>query len=90
VRNQVVNIVSAYAPQTGRTINEKETFWLELGKVMDKISVGEGLIVCDDMNSHVGASSDGFEGFMGDSGMVQEILKGRYSWSLQRLRSWLC
>jgi len=46
--------VSAYAPQTGRTINEEETFWVELGKVMDKISVGEGVIVCGDMKGHVG------------------------------------
>jgi len=49
---------------------------MELGKVMDKISVGEGLIACGDMNGHVGALSDGFEGVHGGFGYGTRNIEG--------------
>ena len=57
----VVNIVCVYAPQIGRSAEEKEEFLGTLGDVLQKISVNEELIVCGDMNCHVGSTSEGFK-----------------------------
>jgi hypothetical protein len=61
VGKSVINLVSGYAPQVGRPREEKEEFLILLGEVLSKVSVTEGVFVCGDLNSHVGAMSDGFE-----------------------------
>jgi len=37
VAKQVINISSAYAPQSGRAMEDKERFWVEMSKVIDRI-----------------------------------------------------
>jgi len=37
VGKQVINILSAYAPQSGRAVEDKEGFGEEMGKVIDRI-----------------------------------------------------
>jgi len=48
VVKQVINILSAYAPQSGRAFEDKEGFWVEMGKVIDRIDVREDLVLCGD------------------------------------------
>src|SRR5271157_5364162 len=45
VSKSVLNIVSVYAPQVGRSTEEKEEFYGVLGKVLSKISTNESLFV---------------------------------------------
>ena len=59
VGRSVVNLVSVYAPQSGRGKEEKEEFFTVLGKILSDIDVGERLLICGDMN---GTEVDGFEG----------------------------
>ena len=55
VGRSVVNLVSVYAPQSGRGKEEKEEFFTVLGKILSDIDAGERLLICGDMNGHVGA-----------------------------------
>ena len=76
VGRSVVNLVSVYAPQTGRGKVEKEEFFTVLGKILSDIDVGERLLVCGNMNGHVGAEVDGFEGVHGGYGFGRRNVDG--------------
>jgi hypothetical protein len=76
VGKSVLNLISVYAPQVGRNMEEKEEFWTLLGSVIAGISAGERLVVCGDMNGHVGAKSDGFEGVHGGMGYGNRNVEG--------------
>ena len=68
IGKSVLNIVSVYAPQVGRAIEEKGEFYILLEKVLKDVGENEKLIVCGDMNGYVGAGADGFEGVHGEKG----------------------
>ena len=72
----VLNVVSVYAPQVGRTAEEKEEFYILLGKVLKEVGTDEKLIVCGDLNGHVGAEADGFEGVHGGNGFGARNVEG--------------
>ena len=76
VGRSVVNLISVYAPQTGRGKEEKEEFFTVLGKILSDIDVGERLLICGDMNGHVGAEVDGFEGVHGGYGFGRRNVDG--------------
>ena len=67
VGRTVLNLISAYAPQPGRHMPEKEFFVL-LGKIVSDIDDGEKLLICGDLNGHVGTGVEGFEGVDGGFG----------------------
>ena len=64
----VLNIVCVYAPQAGRAAVEKEEFLAVLGDCLRMVNRDEELIVCGDMNCHVGSKADGFESVHGGKG----------------------
>ena len=64
----IMNIVSAYAPQVGRTEEEKDKFWDEAITVLSGIPPGEAVILGGDLNGHVGAGADGYDGVHGGMG----------------------
>ena len=64
----VLCLVSVYAPQVGRSMEEKEEFLTSLGEVLLAVDAKERLMVCGDMNGHVGTGKDGFEGVHGGYG----------------------
>ena len=68
VGKSVLNIVSIYAPQVGRSTEEKEEFYGVLAKVLSEISTNEILFVSGDMNGHVGKEADGYHGVHGGNG----------------------
>ena len=76
VGRSVVNLISVYAPQSGRGKEEKEEFFTVLGKILSDIDAGERLLICGDMNGHVGADVDGFEGVHGGYGFGKRNVDG--------------
>ena len=62
IGKSVLNVVALYVPQVGRATEEKQKFYILLRKVLKDVGKNEKLIVCGDMNGHVGARADGFEG----------------------------
>ena len=59
---RVLNILSAYAPHSGRPRQEKEDFWSAMFEELVKIKAEESVFVGEDMNGHVGSNADGCEG----------------------------
>ncbi|XP_068235952.1 craniofacial development protein 2-like [Palaemon carinicauda] len=58
----IANVVCcAYAPQTGFTEKEKDTFWEEMDQVLGIIPARERVIIGGDLNSHLGISREGIE-----------------------------
>lgn len=60
-KSTTINVISAYAPQSGCSEAEKECFWKELEDVLSQFGK-EGLVIIGaDLNGHVGKSREGFE-----------------------------
>ena len=76
VDKTILNVVSIYAPQVGRPMEEKEELLAELRKVVSGISRDEEVIVCGDFNGHVGESADGFEEVHGGKGFGTRNVEG--------------
>ena len=66
---ETLNVVSAYAPQTGCSDVEKEEFWLKMDEVLRGIPAEERCIVGGDLNGHIGRDKTGYERIHGGRGM---------------------
>jgi exonuclease III len=62
---KVCHVVSAYAPQGGRSEEEKAEFWGVLDDSIGRIPEEDILIIGGDLNGHVGKDNKGFEEVMG-------------------------
>ena len=60
-----INIVSAYAPQVGCSLDEKEAFWEELEGLIRGFPEDEQVIIVADLNGHVGTENGGYEQWHG-------------------------
>ena len=56
IGNIVLEQVSCYCPQGGRSVNEKEAFY----EIMDKVVTSKKVLVGGDFNDHVGSDMGGF------------------------------
>src|SRR2546425_3968 len=56
IGTNILNVISCYAPQMGRSPVEKEEFLLALSKIVDEIGQEEFVVIEGDMNGHVGKS----------------------------------
>ena len=72
----VLNVVSVYAPQVGRLMEEKEEFYVRLGKVIEEIEEEELVVVGGDFNGHVGRKAEGFVGVHGGKGFGERNVEG--------------
>jgi len=74
----VLNVFSVYAPQVGRPMEEKEEFYMVLGKTINDLGSrsGEIAVVCGDFNGHVGERVDGYEGIHGGKGFGKRNPEG--------------
>ncbi|KAG2460172.1 CFDP2 protein, partial [Polypterus senegalus] len=61
----MMNVVSAYAPQVGRAMAEKEDFWSKLDEVMNSVPKGQKMVIGADFNGHVGEGNSRDEEVMG-------------------------
>ena len=59
VKGFILNIVSAYAPQVNRSMEEKNDFWENLNGLIESISKGERIVLGADLNGHVGEGKNG-------------------------------
>ena len=64
----LLNVVAAYAPQTGRSQEEKDNFWEAIWKLIEGIKKTERIMLGGDLNGHVDKKSDGYEGVHGGQG----------------------
>jgi hypothetical protein len=76
IGKSVMNLVSAYAPQVNRDMEEKEAFLALLGKTLSGISGNEKVMVGGDFNCHVGAGAGSFEGVHGGHGFGERNVEG--------------
>ena len=67
IGEQIVKVVSCYAPQAGRSQIEKEEFWRQVEGVMNT-DINQEVIVGGDMNGHVGQVANGFQEAHGNFG----------------------
>ena len=94
IGKSLLNVVSVYAPQVGRSPKEKEDFYVCLGNVLKGVSKNEKLLVCGDLNAHVGAEADGFEGVHGGKGFGVRNTEGEVllefadAWGLTVCNTW--
>ena len=75
VGRTVLNLIFAYAPQAGRHMPEKEEFFTLLGKIVSEIDDGEKLLICGDLNGHVGLEMRVSRVYMVGLGLVKEMWK---------------
>jgi hypothetical protein len=76
VGKSTISLVSVYAPQVGRSREEKENFFTSLGEVLAGLDENERLFVCGDFNGHVGKEADGFEEEHGGNGFGDRNVEG--------------
>ena len=62
IGKQIVNIVSACAPQVGLSAEDKDNFWDSFIIVFFGIPKQEIICIGSDMNGHVGRDADGYSG----------------------------
>ncbi|XP_056695105.1 uncharacterized protein [Spinacia oleracea] len=68
IGDEVVTIVSAYAPQEGLDASTRQEFWEDLEEVVQRVPRSEKLIIGGDLNGLVGSSRDGLESIHGGFG----------------------
>ena len=73
---KILNLVSVYAPQVGRARAEKEEFYERLFEVVSAINDKESLLLCGDLNGHVGQRMEGFGGVHGGFGFGSRNSEG--------------
>ena len=74
--NQIVNIVSAYAPQVGLSAEEKDDFWDSFVIVRSGIPKQDSIFIGSDMNGHVGRDAYGYGGVHGGIGFGTRNAEG--------------
>ena len=62
---KILNVFSVYAPQQGRSDEEKRKFLEKLSYNIHDVSQEDLLMVASDMQCHIGSTHDGFEDVMG-------------------------
>ena len=73
----ILNIISAYAPQVGCGMEEKEEFWSMLDEVVEGIPAGERVVIGADFNGHVGEGNQGDEEVIGKYGAKERNTEGQ-------------
>ncbi|XP_064106764.1 craniofacial development protein 2-like [Macrobrachium nipponense] len=56
--DHILNVVSAYAPQTGCSEEVKNKFWRDMDEVMTSTEIEERLVFGGDLNGHIGCNQE--------------------------------
>ncbi|MBN3289671.1 CFDP2 protein, partial [Polypterus senegalus] len=73
----IMNVVSAYAPQVGCVMDEKEDFWSKLDEVMNSVPKGQKVVTGADFNGHVGEGNSEDEEVMDRYGVKERNEEGQ-------------
>ena len=68
VKESILNIVSAYAPQVNNSMEEKNDFWQDLVGLIESVLKQERIVLSEDLNGHVREGNIGYEEVMGRYG----------------------
>ncbi|XP_063859148.1 craniofacial development protein 2-like [Scylla paramamosain] len=71
-----INVISAYAPQVGCELDEKE-FWSEVEEVIQDIPREERIVIGPHFNGHIGEGNNGDEDVMGKYGVGERNAEGQ-------------
>ena len=74
---EVVRVICAYAPQSGKPDSDKELFYEEMAREWSMANANEMVLGLGDFNGHVGKCSEGFEGIHGGYGIGKRNVEGR-------------
>jgi hypothetical protein len=72
----MVRVISAYAPQKGQGDEEKDKFYEELDEELGQAGIDDFVVLLGDLNGHVGAEADGYEGIHGGFGYGDRNVEG--------------
>jgi len=64
----LLNVLTVYAPHSGKPDEEKERFWNEVFHLVSCIPQNEMVVFAGDMNGHIGSSNVGYDGTHGGFG----------------------
>jgi len=67
--NGLLNVLTVYAPHSGKPEEEKESFGNDAFHLVSSIPQNEMVVLAGDMNGHVGSSNGGYDGMHGGLGM---------------------
>ena len=68
IGKKILYIISSYVPQLGLSESKKDTFFFNLLSCFSIVPTEEMLLVCGDLNGHVGKTSGSFEDLHGGYG----------------------
>ena len=72
IGGMILNVLSAYAPQVGCELEEKERFWQDMDELLEGVPMrGKGVVGGSDFNTHVGEGNQGDAEVMGKYGFGQ-------------------
>ena len=74
---ELIRVISAYGPQSGRAIDEKVKFYDEMAYEWSICNKNELVFGLGDFNGHIGKNIDGFEGVHGGNGFGERNSEGR-------------
>ena len=78
---ELMPIICAYGPQSGRLDPEKVCFYDEMASEWDFGSSSEIIVVLGNFNGHVGECSEGLEGVHGGMVLEKEMREEEDFWS---------
>ena len=64
----LLNVLTVYAPHSGKPDEEKERFWNEMFHLVSCIPQSEMVVFAGDMNGYIGCSNVGYDGTHGGFG----------------------
>lgn len=77
IKQQPLNIISAYTSQVGCQEEVKQNFWNELKKLIQSVSADEFKIIEDDLNGHVDETTEDYKNVHGNFGYGTYNNQGR-------------
>jgi len=78
IGDKLVTCICACVPQTGRSPEEKDSFWDQMISMTGSIPASQLIVVGGDLNGHVGTNVDGYDGVHGRYGFGERNADGEW------------
>ena len=69
-----ITLIQTYAPQQGRSQEEKDLFYNQLQEVCDQSPIDSDIVIMGDLNGHIG--SNRIDGVIGEFGIGEQNMEG--------------